>query len=135
MSKEKVYMVCDRHNAKAAECGAWDVGVEHMGSCSGRILREDGSEIGAHSSSSFGWLRLDLARKLPDPSAVEIVDLIGQPVPERFSLAAEAFRAAFPPGPANTCPANMADLLSRMDPAKLREAVEQINEKEAENGR
>jgi hypothetical protein len=116
MSKEKVYMVCDRHNAKAAECGAWDVGVEHMGSCSGRILREDGSEIGSHSSSSFGWLRLDLARKLPDPSA-------------------EAFRAAFPPGPANTSPANMADLLSRMDPAKLREAVEQINEKETENGR
>jgi hypothetical protein len=47
----------------------------------------------------------------------------------------EAFRAAFPPGPANTTPANMADLLSRMDPAKLREAVEQINEKETENGR
>jgi hypothetical protein len=47
----------------------------------------------------------------------------------------EAFRATFPPGPANTTPANMADLLSRMDPVKLRDAVEQINEKETENGR
>ena len=124
MSKEKVYMVCDRHNAKAAECGAWDVGVEHMGSCSGRILREDGSEIGSHSSSSFGWLRLDLARKLPDPSAVEIVDLIGQPVPERFSLAAEAFRAAFPPGPKPIVATNL-DVIAQ--------AV--LNEKETENGK
>jgi len=48
--------------------------------------------------------------------------------------AAEAFRAAFPPGPANTTPANMADLLSRQM-AKLREAVEQINGKETENGK
>jgi hypothetical protein len=32
---------------------------------------------------------------------------------------------AVPPGPANTTPANMADMLSRMDPAKLRDAVEQ----------
>jgi hypothetical protein len=29
----------------------------------------------------------------------------------------------------------MVDLLSRMDPAKLRDAMEQINEKETENGR
>jgi hypothetical protein len=29
---------------------------------------------------------------------------------------------AVPPGPANTTPANMADMLSRMDPAKLRDA-------------
>jgi hypothetical protein len=47
----------------------------------------------------------------------------------------EAFRAAVTPGPANTTPANMADLLSRMDPAKLRDAVEQINDKETENGK
>jgi hypothetical protein len=48
---------------------------------------------------------------------------------------AQAFRATFPPGPANTTPANMADLLSRMDPAKLREAVGQTSEKETENGK
>jgi len=82
---EKVCMVCDRFDARAAECGAWNVGVEHMGNCSGRILREDGSEIGAHSSSSFGWLREDLAWKLDDPAKYEIVDLIGDPVPDRFA--------------------------------------------------
>jgi hypothetical protein len=32
---------------------------------------------------------------------------------------------AVPPCHANTTPANMADMLSRMDPAKLRDAVEQ----------
>jgi hypothetical protein len=53
------------------------------------------------------------------------------PIPDDDST--QAFRASFPPGPANTTPANMADLLSRMDPAKLRDAMEQINEKETEN--
>lgn len=41
---------------------------------------------------------------------------------------ASAFRAEFPDGPANTTPANMADLLSRMDPAKLEEARRPLTE-------
>lgn len=82
---ERVYMVCDSHDEKAASIdGAPNVGIEFLGNCSGRILRDDGSEIGCHYSSTFGWLREDLKSKLDDPSKYEIVDLIGQPVPERF---------------------------------------------------
>lgn len=87
MTTEKVYMVCDWSDAIAASIsGTPNIGVEYMGNCTGRILREDGSEIGGHHSSSFGWLRSDLRSKLDDPSKYEIVDLIGQPVPERFKL-------------------------------------------------
>lgn len=83
--KEKVYMVCDETDAMAAAIeGAPDIGIEFMGSCRGRILRADGSEIGRHFSSSFGWLRSDLKRTLDDPDKYEIIDLIGQDVPERF---------------------------------------------------
>lgn len=78
-------MVCDWHDGKA-EGGAWDIGVEHMGNCAGRILREDGSEIGHHYSSTFGWLRYDLKNKLHDEDDYEIIDLINQEVPERFRL-------------------------------------------------
>ena len=86
---EKVYMVCDYTDSKAASIsGAPNIGVEYMGNCGGRILREDGSEIGRHHSSSFGWLREDLRSKLDDPSKYEVVDLICQPVPERFQRAA-----------------------------------------------
>jgi hypothetical protein len=82
---DRVYMVCDWADAKAASIDeALDIGIEFLGNCSGRILREDGSIIGCHHSSSFGWLRLDLQSKLDDPTKYEIVDLIGQPVPERF---------------------------------------------------
>ena len=85
----QVYMVCDYTDKKAADIsGCPNVGVEYMGNCGGRILREDGSIIGQHHSSSFGWLRSDLESKLDDPSKYEIVDLIGQPVPERFKLSA-----------------------------------------------
>lgn len=81
----KVYMVCDYADEKAASiAGTPNVGVELMGTCYGRILREDGTEIGRHSSSSIGWLRADLIWKLGDQSKHEIVDLIGGPVPERF---------------------------------------------------
>lgn len=84
---EKVYMVCDYTDDKAsAISGAPNIGVEYMGSCRGRILREDGTEIGHHGSSSFGWLRADLKSKLDDPDKYEIVDLIGEPVPERFAI-------------------------------------------------
>ena len=83
--KEKVYMVCDHTDDKAASIsGCPDIGIEYMGNCSGRILREDGTQIGGHWSSSFGWLRSDLRSKLDNPDNYEIVDLIGQPVPERF---------------------------------------------------
>lgn len=83
--KQRVYMVCDWTDARAqAIDGAPDIGVEYMGNCGGRILREDGSELGHHWSSSFGWLRRDLLEKLDDPARYEVIDLIGQPVPERF---------------------------------------------------
>ena len=82
---EKVYMVCDSYDAKASEIADCpEIGVEFLGSCSGRILREDGTLIGSHCSSTFGWLRSDLMSKLDDPSKYEIIDLIGLPIPEKF---------------------------------------------------
>ena len=89
--KEKVYMVCDYTDDKASSMdSAPNIGVEFMGNCSGRILKEDGTKIGGHYSSSFGWLRSDLKYKLDDPSQYEIIDLIGEEVPERFKLITEA---------------------------------------------
>ena len=87
----KVYMVCDYTDDKAASISDCpNVGVEHLGNCVGRILREDGSEIGRHHSSSFGFLRSDLRGKLNNPNEYEIIDLIGQKVPERFRMPKEA---------------------------------------------
>ena len=82
-------MVCDWHDGKATG-GAWNIGIEYMGNCSGRILKEDGTEIGRHHSSTFGWLRSDLEDKLDDPSKYEIIDLIEQEVPEQFRLKQDA---------------------------------------------
>lgn len=83
--KIKVYMVCDYTDDRAAEIsGCPNIGVEFMGNCAGRILWEDGTVIGAHYSSSFGWLRNDLKNKLDNPSKYEIIDLIGQPLPDIF---------------------------------------------------
>jgi len=85
--KKKVYMVCDYTDDKAASIeDAREVGVEFMGNCGGRLLHEDGTEIGRHTSSSFGWLRSDLPRKLHNIEDYDVVDLIGQDVPERFKL-------------------------------------------------
>ena len=70
---KKVYMVCDYTDKTASSLhGALNIGVEFMGNCGGRIVHEDGQEIGRHHSSSFGWLRIDLRGKLDNP------------VPERF---------------------------------------------------
>ena len=88
--KEKVYLVCDWTDDKAASIlTAPNIGVEHMGNCQGRILKEDGTEIGSHWSSSYGWLRKDLLSKLPPLHEFEVVDLIGKEVPERFKLKQE----------------------------------------------
>lgn len=82
---EKVYMVCDYTCDKAKGMdNAPNIGVEFMGDCGGRMLKEDGTLIGRHHSSSFGWLRNDLKAKLDNAEEYEIVDLIGQPVPKRF---------------------------------------------------
>lgn len=83
--KQKVYMVCDWHDGKAVG-EAWNIGIEYMGNCTGRILNEDGSLIGKHYSSTFGWLRSDLKSKLDDLNKYEIIDLIGKEIPERFRL-------------------------------------------------
>lgn len=83
--KEKVYIVCDYTDEKAMSIkGSPNIGVEHMGDCGGRILKEDGAEIGRHHSSSIGWLRKDLLEKLDDPSKYEVIDLIGKNVPNKF---------------------------------------------------
>ena len=87
--KEKVFMVCDWHDGKALG-GAWNIGIEYMGNCQGRILKEDGTEIGRHHSSTFGWLRIDLKRYLDDQNKYEIIDLIEQEVPEQFRLKEDA---------------------------------------------
>ena len=79
---KKVYLVCDYADSRAISIdGTPNIGIEHLGNCGGRILREDGFEIGHHHSSTIGWLRSDLISKLDDPSKYEIVDLIGKPVP------------------------------------------------------
>lgn len=89
--KEKVYMLCDWTDAKAASIDqCLNIGVEHMGNCAGRIVREDGSVIGSHYSSSFGWLRADLMSKLDDESKYEVIDLVGQSVPARFQQVVSA---------------------------------------------
>lgn len=88
MEKQTVYMVCDWHDGKA-EGPAMNIGVEFMGNCRGRILKEGGKLIGNHWSSTFGWLRSDLISKLENPDLYNVVDLIGQEVPERFKLAAD----------------------------------------------
>lgn len=85
---QKVYMVCDYTDEKASGIlGTPNIGVEYMGNCGGRIIHEDGTVIGRHHSSSFGWLRNDLRSKLDDPTKYEIIDLIGQPVPDIFKSA------------------------------------------------
>ena len=82
--KEKVYMVCDRADDKARTIkGCPNVGVEYLGVCSGRILCDDGTEIGKHCSSTLDFLCHDLRAKIDDPDKYEIVDLIDEPVPER----------------------------------------------------
>ena len=86
----KVFMVCDSTDDKASKItGCPNIGVEFMGHCSGRILYEDGTEIGRHHSSSLGWLRNDLISKLPFAEAgigFDVVDLVGEPVPDQFKL-------------------------------------------------
>ena len=82
---KKAYMVCDYTDKKAASINTTpNIGVEYMGRCGGRIMNEDGSEIGRHHSSSFGWLREDLKSKLDNPDEYKIIDLIGQETPKRF---------------------------------------------------
>lgn len=77
-------MVCDYRSGNYNQ-GANNIGIEYMGDCSGRILKEDGTEIGRHHSSSNGWLRSDLKSKLDNPANYEIIDLIDQDCPDRFN--------------------------------------------------
>lgn len=88
MTKETVYIVCDYCDNTASDIDSTpNVGVEYLGNCGGRILREDGSEIGRHHSSTIGWLRHDLKSKLDDPNKYHIIDFIGKPMPEKFKYA------------------------------------------------
>jgi hypothetical protein len=82
--KKKAYMVCDYTDEKASSMqGAPNIGVEFMGNCAGRIVDENNNLLGQHHSSSFGWLRSDLSRKV-NPEEYEIVDLIGKEIPEHL---------------------------------------------------
>jgi len=82
MSKPKAYMICTHTDAIASSMdSAPNIGVEFMGNCSGEIVDESGKVLGRHFSSSFGWLRLDLASKVSHAD-YDIVDLIGKEIPE-----------------------------------------------------
>ena len=84
---KKVYMVADYWDKKAKSIqGCPDIGVEYMGNCGGRIMHEDGTVIGYHHSSSFGFLRSDLKSKLNKDEEYEIVDLIGKEIPDKFRI-------------------------------------------------
>lgn len=76
MKKTTVYMVCDFM-------------VGEAGDCAGRILYENGKEIGRHYSTSLDMLRLELKGKLGSinkPYDFEVVDIFWDPKPERFKL-------------------------------------------------
>lgn len=85
MEKEKVYLLCDGYKGNVY-CGAANIGIEYMGDCWGRIVKEDGTLIGSHYSSSFGWLRSDLLNKLDNPENYEVIDFLHFVVPEKFKL-------------------------------------------------
>lgn len=70
--RERVYLVSDGRRDN------W------TGDYWGRVVREDGSLIGGHVSSTLAWLRRDLLAHLDDPDKYEVVDLIGEPIPDRF---------------------------------------------------
>lgn len=84
---KRAYMVLDSADEKARTVkGCPNIGVEHLGLCNGRLLDEDGNILGQHTSSTLDFLRSDLKYKLENPDDYEIIDLIGQPTPERFKL-------------------------------------------------
>lgn len=83
----KVYLLCDRADDKAlAMDDAPECGVDLLGSCTGRIVTEEGEELGRPLSSTIGWLRSDLMSKLEPDHGYEIIDLLREEVPERFAL-------------------------------------------------
>jgi len=85
MYKETVYMVCDSYDEKAKGIQYPNEGVEHLGTCRGRLLTENGDVINSHVSSTFDLLRQDLARSITASHYI-VIDLIGHPVPKRFRL-------------------------------------------------
>lgn len=52
----------------------------------GRALAEDGTELGRHYSRSVASMRADLRHKVPNIENYQVIDLIGQEVPERFRI-------------------------------------------------
>lgn len=80
---ETIYLICDYSDKKAEMIqGCPNTGVEYLGKCRGRIVKDNGDLIGRHSSSTLDFLRADLLAKLDDPSKYEIIDLIGKDIPE-----------------------------------------------------
>ena len=83
MDKPKLYMVCDFRKGNYNQ-GANNIGIEFMGDCGGRLLDEEGKQLGEHWSSSNGWLRKDLRSKVENPNDYEFIDLIDEECPIRF---------------------------------------------------
>lgn len=76
---KKVYLICDSvYNPKDTYVSDWSSTVEYHKMCHGRVVDENGIMLGQHCSSSFSFLRRDLASKV-NRAEVEIVDLIGKP--------------------------------------------------------
>ena len=88
MQKEimkKAYMICDTMDDRANSDDMPRIGIEHLGSCRGRIVDAEGNVLYCQTSSTLGFLRLDLPRGI-SLSEYEIVDLIGKDIPEKFRL-------------------------------------------------
>jgi len=86
-NKQKVYIVCDSCNGIIDTYEEFNVDfIDYLNRCDGRILTENGSLIGKHTSNSIRCLRKDLKEKLDDQSKYEIIDLIGKHVDAKFRL-------------------------------------------------
>lgn len=73
--KPKLYLLCDSVD-----------NTGHGSIYSGRIVKEDGSEVGRHTSSSLDFLRMDLKNKIYMKEKYEIIDLINE---EEFKIKEE----------------------------------------------
>lgn len=81
----KVYLICDESDNKARTIeGTPNCGVEYLGRCKGRILLEDGTELGRHNSSTIDYLRQDLLSKLGIDHTYKVIDCLRLEVPHRF---------------------------------------------------
>lgn len=80
MSKPKLFLRCTSTDRRATMInGCLNVGIEHLGNCTGEIRDENGNVVSAHYSSTLGWLRHDLLREI-DQDQYDVIDMISQDV-------------------------------------------------------